>query len=430
MGFRQLLLAGARAGVRSRRSTRRRSLTFAALALVLGVLACNLPPGDTPIPPTPYLAATESPTTSAPEATEEPSTGWLPPGTVALYSSGPWESSQLFALAADGSTVPLGVTMGRGKAASRGGLWVAYETGTYPDISIAVQRLDGGSTFAVPVSPEFEPFAMVFDRTETRLAFLEVGPLDADGTAWAIVVVNLGDGSTTRFAATMGADRAYLPGNPVGWSAWDELVLDTFLPASEGAWAGVFGVPLPSGIGSAPLEALDRRELIGSRDYLSPLRLSSDGAALLYLGRDFDYTPSSYEVMMMDLAVNQLWSLDLATGVPSLLLEVTDGGALDVADWSPDGTEAMFLYGSYAGPDFIPSVLRVRDGAGGVRDVASVSLTPGDGFTGLSWCAPSTAVYTIWTTGAMQLHLVDLSTGATTLITTAEGVSVLGCIAL
>jgi hypothetical protein len=296
-------------------------------------------------------------------------------------------------------------------------------------MSITVQRLDGGSTYAVPVTSEFDPFAMVFDRAETRLAFLEVGPPDGDATAWAIVIINLGDGSTTRFAASMGADRAYLPGIPVGWSAVDEMVLDTFLPYSEGVYAGVFGVPLPPGVTSAPLDALVRRELIGSRDYLSQLRLSPDGAALLYLGRDFDYTPTGYEVMMMDLAVNQLWSLDLTTGTPTLLLEVTDGGALDDADWSPDGTETMFVYGTYAGPDFIPSVLRVRDGGGGIRDVATVSLTPGDGFTRLRWCAPNTTVYTTWTTGAMQLHLVDLSSGTTSLITTAEGVSLLGCIA-
>ena len=424
----QQFLGRTRAGVRTRRSERRFRLTFVALSLVFGVLACNLPPAETPIPPTPYLPATESAATSAPDTTDPPAAGWLPPGTIALYSVGPWESSQLFALVSDGSMVPLGVTMGRGQAASRQGRWVAYGSGTPPDMSIAIQRLDGGSAYAVPVTPGFDLFAMAFDSSETRLAFLEVGIPDGDATEWAIVVVNLGDGSTTRFVATMGADRAYLPGNPVGWSAGDELILDTFLPYSEGGFAGAFGVPLPPGTASAPLDTLGRRELIGAREYLSQLRLSPDGSDLLYLGRNLDYTPTDYEVMMMDLAVNQLWSLDLATGVPTLLLEITDGGALDDADWSPDGAETIFVYGNYAGPDFIPSVLRVRDGAGSVRDVAAVSLTPGDGFTGISWCAPNVAVYTIWTSGAMQLHMVDLSTGTTSLITTAEGVSVLGCI--
>ena len=95
------------------------------------------------------------------------------------------------------------------------------------------------------------------------------------------------------------------------------------------------------------------------------------------MARDPDYAPAHYEPIAYDTAVNQLWALDLAGGVPALLVEVTDGGALGYdAAWSPDGAQVLFAQGTYAGDTFAGLTLKVRDGSGAVRDVGLLPLEP------------------------------------------------------
>jgi hypothetical protein len=134
--------------------------------------------------------------------------------------------------------------------------------------------------------------------------------------------------------------------------------------------------------------------------------------------------------MAYDLAVNQLWAVDLASGSPSSLVNVTDGGALArAAAWSPDGAQTLFAQGNYGGDAFASLTLKVRDSTGTVRDVGPAPLPPGGGLRGLDWCTPGTALATVTTADyEHQLHTVDVTGGGTGLVTSATHISVLGCV--
>jgi hypothetical protein len=313
------------------------------------------------------------------------------------------------------------------------GRWVAHPTGPSSG-SLTIVNLENSTTYNPPVTPGFTVYGQDFDHAETRLAFMELGA-DASGYTWAIVVVNLADGSTTRFETTMamgGFDpSALLPGNPTGWAApGNELLLNTFMPDTEGNWGGVWGIALPPGAPSAPLDALGRRQLVSVGDYLADPRLSPEGARLLYLNRDFGYTPAGYTPMAYDLAVNQLWSVDFASGTPTQLVNAIDGSALARdACWSPDGAQTLFAQGSYAGDAFGSLTLKARDGGGAVRDIGPAPLPPGGSLRSLDWCAPNIALVTVTTTDYdHQLHTVNMTSGGAVIVAFGEYVTVLGCI--
>ena len=412
-------------------------LPSAAIVLALSLLACSIPtPPSSTLPPppptiTPFAPPTTVPTTIPPPDTPPPS--WLPAGTIALYATGPWESPRLHAVAADGSTTDLGLDVHGSATASRTGRWIASAGGPYPADSVVAVNLETGITFVTPLTPDFTLYGLAFDPAETRLALMELGGSGVGDYLWAIVVVNLADGSTTRFETTMtmGSASPILPGNPVGWAAsGDELLLDTFMPDTEGNWGGVWGVTLPPGAAAASLDTLGRREFVPAGGYLAPPYLSPDANHLLYLNRDFSYTPAGYEPMAYDLAVNQLWAVDLASGSPSSLVNVTDGGALArAAAWSPDGAQTLFAQGNYAGDAFASLTLKVRDSTGTIRDIGPAPLPPGGGLRGLDWCIPDTALATVTTADyEHQLHTVDVTSGGTGLVTSATHISVLGCV--
>jgi hypothetical protein len=272
---------------------------------------------------------------------------------------------------------------------------------------------------------------MAFDPAETRLAFLELGPPEAGGTAWAIVVVKLDDNTTTRFEATMGTDHTYMPGLPMGWSAsGEELLINTFPPYSEGAALGVWAIMIPPGTPSASLNTMARRELLPSGSYQARPHLSDDHTRLLYVARNPSYTPAGYEPIAYDTAVNQLWSVDLASGARTLLLEASDGSALaDDADWSPSADRALFGQGNYAGGTFASLTLKIRNSDGSVSDVGPLPL-PADGYPNqLAWCRPDLAVYSAMAMdGSVDLYLVNLTDGSTLLVNSAVAISVLGCV--
>jgi hypothetical protein len=363
-----------------------------------------------------------------------PPPSWLPAGTIALYIAGPWGEGRLYALAADGSTTDLGRDLYGMPVASRTGRWVASASSTYPATAVTAVNLENGATFVTPLTPNFTLYGLAFDSLETRLALMELGVSATGDYVWAIVVVNLADGSTTRFETTMtlGITPPMLPGNPVGWSAsGDELLLDTFMPDTEGNWGGVWGVALPPGAVSAPLDSLSRRQLVPAGGYLATPRLSPDATQLLYLNRDFAYTPAGYVVMAYDLAVNELWSVNLASGSPTSLVNVTNGGALarDAA-WSPDSTQVLFAQGSYSGGDTFASLtLKARDGGGTVRDVGPAPLLPGGDLNGLAWCTADIGLATVTTADYdHELHTVNMTSGATAFVAANTRVAVLGCI--
>jgi hypothetical protein len=296
-------------------------------------------------------------------------------------------------------------------------------------------NLETGDNLITPLTPDYMLNGVAFNHDETRMAFVELGPFTPDAYVWAVVVVNLTDGTTARYEMTMtlGSDPELLPGHPVGWSSsGDELLLDTFLPGTEGTWRGVWAVTIPPGVGSGFLESLSRREVIPYGDYLTSPHLSPDATQLAYLNRDFTYTPDDYVVMAYDLVVHQLWTVNLVSAAPSSLVNVTDGGALerDASAWSPDGAQVLFAQGRFVGGDSFPALtLKVHESGGTVRDVGPAPLPAGGWLLGLDWCAPEIALATVRVPGGpYELQMIDLTTGASSLVDSGDGMSVLGCI--
>jgi hypothetical protein len=434
--------------------TPQRSLpAIAAAMVVLSVLACRVPgptvgpppdtvtpyaaptvppSGDEPTPPPPGSETPGSPTEPPPPPTEPPPSSWLPEGTFALYASGGWEGAQLYALTPGPTLVDLRRTVTPQTSMSRTGRWIAHGIGS-PATSITIINLETGTTHTIPLTSEFVLYGSVFDLTESRLAFMELGGSGIGTYTWAIVVVNLADGSTTRFEKSFTSPITpgdMLPGRPFGWSAaGNELLLDSFLPESGGFFAGVWAVTIPPGTPSAALDTMGRREMIAAGDYSFEPRMSPDGTQMLYLRLEPGYTPAGYTPMGPDYVVNQLWGMDLATGTPSRLVNVDDGGALarDAA-WMQEVPHTVFAQGNYAGGTFASLTLKVRDGAASVRDVGAVPLPTGGDLIGLDGCRPSFALATVVNASyEAELHIVDFG-GGSTLVTSAPTISVLGCV--
>jgi hypothetical protein len=409
----------------------KRSFAVAVVVLAISMLACGPVTPSSPTPFRPPATITPASTTAGTVPPTEPAiSNWLPDGTFALYASGPWESPRLYALTPGPASVDLGRTLSYQAGASRTGLWIAHPNSAPPASSMVITNLADGTSYTIPVTSGFESYGAAFDRVEARLAFLEVGPFGAGGTAWAIVVVNLADGSTTRFDTVMTPDAAILPGRPIGWTAsGDDLLLDTFMPGTEGNWAGVWAIGLGPGAASTSIDSLASRELVPTGNYLGAPRLSPGATHLLYLNRDFSYTPAGYEVMAYDLAVNQLWQVDVASGSQTSLEIVTDGGALArTAAWSQEVHHVLFAQGNYAGASFASLSLKRRDDAGVVSDAGSPPVPARGDLRSLDWCRPDYALAVVTTADyTNQLHVVELA-GGNTLITTADHISVLACI--
>jgi hypothetical protein len=425
--------------------TRRSIILLAATVLILSVLACNPPTPFSPATaepttppegePTTEPPATEPPTAESPTEppTEPPSSSWLPTGTFALYATGVWDELQVYALAPGPSSTDLGRAVTFNNALSRTGRWIARANSPAPATGVVIANLESSTTYNIPLTTDYTLYGMAFDHTETRLAFMELGGTGTGTYIWAIVVVNLADGSTARFEDSFGfpvGEGVMLSGRPIGWTAaGDELLLDTFMPDTEGNWAGVWAVTLPPGTTSAALSTLSKRVVLVAGDYTAEPRLSTDATRLLYLNRDYSYTPSGYTPMAYDLAVNQLGEADLATGSPTLLVDATDGSALArTAAWSQEGPDILFAQGTYAGDAFGSLTLKRREAAGTISDAGPVPLPPGGSLQSIDWCLPNSALAVVATAdNDHQLYLVEFGAGST-LVTSDAYISVLGCI--
>ena len=415
--------------------------THLASLLVLLALASALVGCDGPLSPSPVaggdatagpagLDLTPSPAPSAPASPQE-----LPAGTVALVGVGSAEEPQLYALAVDGSSTPLGLKVTPSSLASPDGRWVVRLEPAYLPQTVALRNLVEGTTHTVSLGVDCASGLCIvghwaFDRDGARLAFLEVGAPEGHaypGYPWAIVVVSLQDGSSLRFEATSEGDEPIPPGIPLGWATTGELLLATFRPYTEAGWYGVLALNLPAGAAPAPIESLSPRQVLPFGAGNSVPRLSPDGRRLLYLARDPGYRPDDYHPIAYDLAVNQLWSLEVAGGRPELLVNVTDGGALGpVAAWSPDGAQVLYAEGRYAGDDFGSLTLKARDASGTTRDVGPL---PRGHLQGLDGCGPDLALLTTSHGCCLhRLYTVDLAEGHTTLAASAPYISVLGCV--
>jgi len=368
---------------------------------------------------TPELAPTATSTTAPP-----------PPEWIALYGAGPEQAPQLYALVADGSARDLELNVYQGAAASASGRWVASPS-SYPSAASAIiTDLQGETSYTIAATDGWGIYRMAFDRAEARLALLELAPAPVQNIPWAIVVVDLADGSTAHYEGTTQPQAGVYPGNPIVWApSGDELLLGTFLPYSDGLYAGVQALEIRPGTVSAPVDTLRQRTLIQGGAYHSVPHLSPDGAQLLYLARDPGYMPADY-TPALDFAVNQLWTLDIASATPTLLIEVTNGDALGAdAAWAPDGERVLFAQGHYAGMDWGSLALQVRDGTGTVQELAPLPLAEEGTGLHLAWCTPDTAL-AVLTAGSdlTQLRAVDVETGDLELLTSAETLFVLGCI--
>jgi hypothetical protein len=347
-----------------------------------------------------------------------------------LYGEGPEQAPRLYALTEDGNDERLELGVYQGAAVSATGRWVASPSSYPTAASVAIANLGNGRSYAIDATEDWGVYEMVFDRAEQRLAFLELAPAPVPNIPWAIVVVDLADGSTTRFEGMTRPEQGAYPGNPLGWTPdGRELLIGTFLPYSDGPFAGVRALVIPPGTASAPIDELEQRTLIPGGAYRSVPHPSPDGTRLLYLARDPDYMPADYEPAL-DFAVNQLWTLEIASATSTMLLEVTDGDALGAdAAWAPDGERILFARGHYDGVNWGTLALRVRDGTGKVTELASLPMPEEGAGLNVNWCRADTALGVL-RAGLVpsELHWVDVASGELKQLASADAVFVLGCI--
>jgi len=350
------------------------------------------------------------------------------------------EALDLYALDAAGSATSLDVRVPAGTRLSDDGRWIVYLDAPPPAASAVVLRnLQSGAAHSVPLGLAAgggSAGQWAFGRDGSRLAFLEVAPPGMGKcAAWSITVVQLASGWSARFERA--SECSLLPGTPLGWSSYGDLLLDVFRPYTERWWANVWAFALPPGHPARPIESLSHRQLLAPEAQGWGARLSPGGTRLLYLARDPGYTPAGLEGANPDMAVNQLWTLDVQSpgGQPTQLVEVTGGGALDrVAAWSPGGDAILFVQGRYppgsaaqaAGPLLGAATLKVAELSGAARTVGP--LPEAGDLIALDWCAPSTALAT-FTSGTRQaLYAVDLISGQATRVAEAPQLAVLGCL--
>lgn len=419
-------------------------LLLTAAVLAMAIVSCMPPSTPTPTvspiaPVSPIEEPTTAPSTSTPTTaptepptptpTEIPGATWLPDGAMALYGSGPYESPTLYALSNEGSLTELEQTVSPSARVTQSGRWLATPTGEIGTGEVLITNLEDGTTYTISSPGEFSVYGVAFDADATHVAMVELGSPEGGTTAWAIVVVDLADGSTRRFEATTGSDMELLPGYPIGWSG-NELLLNTFIPYTEGGSQGIWGFTIPDDAASGPVASLGQREILPGDAYLLNPALSPDGTRLAYLGRDYEYTPEGYGPVAYDLAVNQLGTVELASGTTSLLVEVTDGGALGPeVTWSPDSEQILFTRGIYSGDTFSSLTLRIRDAAGAITEILPLPLPPQGFLTGLTWCRPDAVSFTLAARdGTQQLYLADLDTSSMTLLTSAPGIFRVGCV--
>ncbi len=421
--------------------SKKRPILLGLIGLLVYLVGCASPTTSPPSPTPEALPATATPVlpsppptaTQAPTGTPMPPTPTPQPAHIAWYAGGTYDARDLFALDAAGSSTALDVTVHPPSAASIDGRWIATTDQPAPANEVRVTDLQTDRTIAFPVTPEFDVFGMAFDSGATRLAYVEVGSPGENGTLWAVAVANLSNNTVTRFDAVFRGEDGIKPGYPIGWSG-DDLLLDTFIPYTEAGSLGIWALSIPSDTASAPIDSLGPEEVVPGDDYLLAIRLSPDHDQLLYLNRDYDYTPDNYDAIGYNLAVNQLWWMNLETETANLLVAETEGGALgrQIAG-SPDGSTALYAEGQYAGDTFETLTLKTLPIGNGEppspTEVAPVPLPFKGYLSGLHWCTDETAVVVVATQdGEHQLHTLDIAGGTTQPVTEADSLQVLGCI--
>lgn len=388
-------------------------------------------PSDTPALPEsmPTLAPAEPPTPEPPS--------WYGADALALISSGDDEQADLYALGSDGAARLIFSGVGQDARVSPDGRWLGFVQ-IDQDGRSALELHDARSSDSRQFAPDTSSgmLKFTFDRAGRRLAYLHLGAPAESGVPWALVVADLEKDTTARYDALMTRDEGrFLPGIPEAWSgvpsAGDELIINTFLPYTEGGWAGVWGVTFPPDGAPAPLDTLSLRELIpGAPAYLTRLYMSSDGQSLAFLGRDRDYRPDNYFPEFYDLAVNRLEVTALAGGARTLLVSVDDGSALArVLAWSPTDARLLFAQGHYEGEHFTTLTLKSSDLSGVVTEHGPLTLPPMSHLSDLAWCTESQVLYVAWdgSDNLQRLFSFDLTTALSTELSAAPQIKIIAC---
>ncbi len=392
-------------------------------------------PSETP-PPPPSATPTPPEPTPTPLPTEAPT--WYGAGTVALFSVGDYESGDLYALGGDGATQLVFSDVGRDARVSPDGRWLGFVRVDYDGRStLELHDAQTGASRHITSDATGGMLRFAFDRTSRRLAYLHLDPPDEDLSPWGLVVVDLKSDTAVRYDTLMTfEDRSSLPGVPVGWSgaasSGDELILDTFMPFSEGGWAGVWAVILRRDGAPAAPNTLSRRELLPAAPvYFSSLYFAPDGQSLAFLGRDLDYVPENYFPEFYDLAVNRLETVALSDGARTLVVGVDDGSALArVLAWSPGGKRLLFAQGSYGGSEYFDTLtLKSSDLSGAVVEHGMLTLPPMSYLSDMAWCVESHALYVAWGNddNTQRLFSVDLNAAISTELSAGPLVEILAC---
>jgi hypothetical protein len=385
------------------------------------------PPSATDTPPTQKTTATPSSQTDS----------WFGPNARLLFVSGDDVQADLLALNKDGTVTLVLQDVGQDVIVSPDGRRLgSVQLLDDGHSTLELRHIGSGAVDEVTPDSMSGLLRFVFDRNSRRLAYLDLGFHTDAGVPWAIVVVDLESGAVSRYDALMaGTDSEPLPGVPIGWTGQsireDELLIDTFLPFTEGGWMGVWGAALPGDGASAPLYDLALRQVIpGAPAYSSRLFLAPDAQTLAFLARDPDYVPDNYYTEFYDLAVNLLRLGSLNDGALNTLVEANDGSALARAvAWSPTGERLLFGQGHYEGESFIDLVLRSTDLGGSIVTYGPLTLPALGGLLDLAWCDTSRAYYVTWDggDGISRLLDFDLNTGVNTEINAGQRIEIVGC---
>jgi hypothetical protein len=379
------------------------------------------------------------PTPEAPEATASPKpTTWSGADTIALFVGGDDERADLFVLSkGDISRVLFPDVANQVQSSPETG-WLGFVRWSQDGRGILeVHNLETDETRQVIPDSDSGLFRFAFDQEGRHLAYVELGAPSETGVPWALVVVDLRTGESAKYDAVMSSNETRpLPGAPIGWSGVDgvsdELIIDTFLPYTEGGSMGVWGLTLPASGASAPLEELSARELLPEAPvYLSRLFFSPDAQLLAYLGRNPDYLPTDYVPEFYDLAVNRLGVVALENGSRTLIVDVDDGSALARAlAWSPNGERLLFAQGRYDGDEFAELSLKSADLDGTVVDYGPLNQPLSGGLLGLAWCDPSLVLYLNWdgSAGVRRLFSFDLNTGVSNEIAVYSRLEIVSCL--
>jgi hypothetical protein len=327
--------------------------------------------------------------------------------------------------------------LGENVHVSPGGTWLGFlEREAAGQVTLQIYAAGDSISHTIPSGETGVPYDFAFDSAGERLVYLDLGERSTAGLPWALVVIDLESGQTTRYPAVMSnPEDQPLPGTPLGWSQTtadaDELIFDTFLPGTEVGWQGVWGVTLPAGGETAPLRSLPLRQLVPPAPvYTMDPHMSPGRKRLAFLGRNPSYKPDGYTPEFYDLAVNRLEILELSQGTRRALVVADDGSALGRAlAWSPQGDQILFAQGRYEGQDWASLMLKTADLDGAVHELGRLNMPARGGLVQLAWCRESMILYSTWdgSNGQQSLYIFNMESGIAVPVRNAVRIEIVGC---